>query len=96
MCGIAKKIALQTTENGILRVLVENQELVFNNNSYAFGQLKREIGREDDLSYGALRTHIKNLRHKLGRFGECMVTVPGLGYKFMPPEKVLVSGKVSS
>ena len=74
-----KKIDLTTTEFKILEVLAEGQGRV-----YTRDQLlkKKRLWGDDKLVYDrTIDVHIKNLREKLGKTGNLIKTIRGIGYK---------------
>ncbi len=74
-----KKIDLTTTEFKILEVLAEGQGRV-----YTRDQLlkKKRLWGDDKLVYDrTIDVHIKNLREKLGKAGNSIKTIRGIGYK---------------
>ncbi|MFV8828806.1 response regulator transcription factor [Alkalihalobacterium sp. APHAB7] len=74
-----QKVTLTRKEYDLLLYLVEHEKMVFSReqiHDYVWGM---------DYEKGTFRTvdtHIKTLRIKLGKFGECLKTVWGVGYKF--------------
>ncbi len=74
-----KKIELTTTEFKILEVLAEGRGRV-----YTRDQLlkKKRIWGDEKLIYDrTIDVHIKNLREKLGKSGNMVKTIRGIGYK---------------
>lgn len=47
--------------------------------------LKNVWGYSDEVISRTLDTHMKRLRQKLGTYGNCLETIRGIGYRFMPP-----------
>jgi DNA-binding response OmpR family regulator len=75
-----KEVNLTTTEFKILRLLLENEGKVLNREAIitgTYGYNKPIIDRTIDV-------HIRNLRKKLGREGERIKSIRGVGYKFSP------------
>jgi two-component system phosphate regulon response regulator PhoB/two-component system alkaline phosphatase synthesis response regulator PhoP len=73
-----KKLDLTPTEFKILKFLAEKQGWVFNRDQildYLWGTDKIVVDRTIDV-------HIKNLREKLGKAGEYIKNIRGIGYKF--------------
>jgi DNA-binding response OmpR family regulator len=74
-----KKIELTTTEFKILEVLAEGRGRV-----YTRDQLlkKKRLWGDDKLVFDrTIDVHIKNLREKLGKAGNMIKTIRGIGYK---------------
>ena len=72
-----RKIDLTTTEFKILKMLSEKKGWVFTRNQmldYLWGEEKIVLDRTIDV-------HIKHLREKLGKAGELIKNVRGIGYK---------------
>ena len=72
-----KPVNLTTTEFRILHLLVSKKGRVFTRQQildFLWGQEKAVIDKTIDV-------HIKNLREKLGKAGELIVNVRGIGYK---------------
>lgn len=73
-----KRADLTTTEFKILQLLTKRPGWVYNRQQlldYLWGNDKIVIDRTIDV-------HIKNLREKLGRFGNYIKNIRGVGYKF--------------
>lgn len=73
-----KKIELTPTEFKILKLLIERQGWVFNRDQildHLWGTDKIVVDRTIDV-------HIKNLREKMGKAGEFIKNIRGVGYKF--------------
>ena len=72
-----KSIDLTATEFKLLKILAERRSWVFSRDQlldYLWGNDKIVIDRTIDV-------HIKNLREKLGDFGELIKNIRGVGYK---------------
>lgn len=73
-----KKIALTTTEFKLLSILISRPGWVFNRN-----QLLDQIWDFDKVVIDrTVDVHIRNLRKKLGKFGDYIKSMRGIGYKF--------------
>jgi two-component system phosphate regulon response regulator PhoB len=73
-------VDLTATEFKLLRLLVEANGEVQERDA-----LLREVwGYSDTMLTRTLDTHVKRLREKLGRHAECIQTVRGVGYRFVP------------
>jgi DNA-binding response OmpR family regulator len=73
-----KKIALTTTEFKLLSVLAARPGWVFNRQ-----QLLDELWDFDKVVIDrTIDVHIRNLRKKLGKYGEYIKSLHGVGYKF--------------
>ena len=73
-------VDLTATEFKLLRLLVEANGEVQDRDA-----LLREVwGYSDTMLTRTLDTHVKRLREKLGRHAECIQTVRGVGYRFVP------------
>lgn len=73
-------VDLTATEFKLLRLLVEANGEVQERDA-----LLREVwGYSDTMLTRTLDTHVKRLREKLGRHAECIQTVRGVGYCFVP------------
>jgi DNA-binding response OmpR family regulator len=78
-----KQISIRPKEFDLLYMLVSRPNVVLN----------REVILENVFEYNAavatrtVDTHIKNLRHILGPWSKHIVTVFGLGFKFVPSSK---------
>lgn len=73
-----KKLDLTPTELRILKLLTERQGWVFTRDQildYLWGNDKIVVDRTIDV-------HIKNLREKLGKAGDMIKNIRGIGYKF--------------
>src|SRR3989339_1500140 len=75
-----KPIKLRPKEFDILVLFVKNQNIVFDR-TYI---LENVFGYKIPVSTRTVDTHIKNLRHSLGGYGDKIVTVFGRGFKFVP------------
>ena len=74
-----KRIDLTTTEFKILEVLAEGQGRVFTRDQLL---KKKRLWGDDKLVYDrTIDVHIKNLREKLGKAGNSIKTIRGIGYK---------------
>ena len=74
-----KKIDLTTTEFKILEALAEGQGRVFTRDQLL---KKKRLWGDDKLVYDrTIDVHIKNLREKLGKTGNSIKTIRGIGYK---------------
>lgn len=74
-----EKIDLTTTEFKILEVLIEGMGKVFTRDQLL---KKKRIWGDEKLVYDrTIDVHIKNLREKLGKAGDMIKTVRGIGYK---------------
>jgi len=74
-----KKIELTTTEFKILEVLAEGRGRVFTRDQLL---KKKRLWGDDKLVYDrTIDVHIKNLREKLGKAGDLIKTIRGIGYK---------------
>ncbi|MBS4015650.1 MAG: response regulator [Candidatus Latescibacteria bacterium] len=73
-----KKIDLTTTEFKLLSILVSRPGWVFNRD-----QLLNELWDFDKVVIDrTVDVHIRNLRKKLGKFGDYIESMRGIGYKF--------------
>ncbi|SFL94887.1 response regulator transcription factor [Salibacterium qingdaonense] len=73
-----ERISLTYTEFEILTYLMQNQGIIITRE-----QLITKIwGYEFDGDDRTINSHIRNLRHKIGAKGNCIVTVIRAGYKF--------------
>lgn len=73
-----KPLSLTRKEFGLLHLLAKNKGRV-----YSRGQLLHLVwGEEHQSSERTVDTHIKTLRIKMGKDGELIETVWGIGYKF--------------
>lgn len=73
-----KPLTLTRKEFGLLHLLAKNKGRV-----YSRGQLLHLVwGEEHQSSERTVDTHIKTLRIKMGKDGELIETVWGIGYKF--------------
>jgi DNA-binding response OmpR family regulator len=75
-----KEIALRPKEFDILYILAANSGRIVSRNLLI--ENTSELGSEPLPR--SLDTHIKNLRQKLGKFADCIETVPKAGYIFKP------------
>ncbi|MGB7292928.1 MAG: response regulator transcription factor [Thermodesulfobacteriota bacterium] len=74
-----KRIDLTTTEFKILEVLLEKMGSVFTRDQLL---KKKRLWGDDKLVYDrTIDVHIKNLREKLGKAGNMIKTIRGIGYK---------------
>jgi DNA-binding response OmpR family regulator len=74
-----KKVELTTTEFKILEVLAEGRGRVFTRDQLL---KKKRLWGDDKLVYDrTIDVHIKNLREKLGKAGDLIKTIRGIGYK---------------
>jgi DNA-binding response OmpR family regulator len=74
-----KRIDLTTTEFKILEVLLEKRGRVFTRDQLL---KKKRLWGDDKLVYDrTIDVHIKNLREKLGKAGNMIKTIRGIGYK---------------
>jgi DNA-binding response OmpR family regulator len=74
-----KRIELTTTEFKILEVLIEKRGSVFTRDQLL---KKKRLWGDDKLVYDrTIDVHIKNLREKLGKAGNMIKTIRGIGYK---------------
>jgi DNA-binding response OmpR family regulator len=74
-----KRIDLTTTEFKILEVLLEKRGSVFTRDQLL---KKKRLWGDDKLVYDrTIDVHIKNLREKLGKAGNMIKTIRGIGYK---------------
>jgi len=74
-----KRIDLTTTEFKILEVLIEKTGSVFTRDQLL---KKKRLWGDDKLVYDrTIDVHIKNLREKLGKAGNMIKTIRGIGYK---------------
>jgi DNA-binding response OmpR family regulator len=72
-------IELTTTEFKILEVLSEHKGFVFSRDQLL---KKKRLWGDDKLVYDrTIDVHIKNLREKLGKAGDMIKTIRGVGYK---------------
>ena len=75
-----KELDLTTTEFKLLQRLSRRPGRVFSRD-----QLLHDVwGYGDDVETRTVDTHVKRLRAKLGRTGEWIQTVRGVGYRFRP------------
>jgi len=73
-----KKIDLTTTEFKLLSILVSRPGWVFNRD-----QLLNELWDFDKVVIDrTIDVHIRNLRKKIGKFGDYIKSMRGIGYKF--------------
>lgn len=73
-----KKIALTTTEFKLLSILVSRPGWVFNRE-----QILNELWDFDKVVIDrTIDVHIRNLRKKLGKYGNFIKSIRGIGYKF--------------
>jgi len=73
------KIDLTTTEFKILEALIQRRETVFTRDQLL---KKKRLWGDDKLVYDrTIDVHIKNLREKLGKAGNMIKTIRGIGYK---------------
>jgi DNA-binding response OmpR family regulator len=72
-----KKIELTKKEMELLQILVENKGLPVSKET-----LIMKVWESKDVSKRTVDVHIKHLRDKLGKFGNRIKTVWGVGYKF--------------
>jgi DNA-binding response OmpR family regulator len=78
----ATLLDLTFLEFELLDFLVANPWKVFSRRQLLARVWRR--GQEDDSR--TVDVHVHRLRHKLGaRYGQCLVTVRHVGYKFIPP-----------
>lgn len=78
-----KEVNLTFTEFGLLSTLASRQGRVQTRD-----RLLADVWNyEPDIDSRTVDTHIKRLRSKLGRWGEAIETVRGLGYRFRENEK---------
>jgi DNA-binding response OmpR family regulator len=74
-----KRVDLTTTEFKILEVLIEKRGSVFTRDQLL---KKKRLWGDDKLVYDrTIDVHIKNLREKLGKAGNMIKTIRGIGYK---------------
>lgn len=74
-----KSVDLTTTEFKILEVLSERRGFVFSRDQLL---KKKRLWGDDKLVYDrTIDVHIKNLREKLGKAGDMIKTIRGVGYK---------------
>ena len=74
-----KFVDLTTTEFKILEVLCERRGFVFSRDQLL---KKKRLWGDDKLVYDrTIDVHIKNLREKLGKAGDMIKTIRGVGYK---------------
>lgn len=74
-----KRVDLTTTEFKILEVLLEKRGSVFTRDQLL---KKKRLWGDDKLVYDrTIDVHIKNLREKLGKAGNMIKTIRGIGYK---------------
>jgi two-component system phosphate regulon response regulator PhoB/two-component system alkaline phosphatase synthesis response regulator PhoP len=72
-----QKVELTSTEFRILKLFISNKSKVFSRNDildYLWGDEKFVLDRTIDV-------HIKNLREKLGKAGQLIKNIRGIGYK---------------
>jgi len=73
------KIGLTTTEFKILEALIQRRGAVFTRDQLL---KKKRLWGDDKLVYDrTIDVHIKNLREKLGKAGNMIKTIRGIGYK---------------
>ncbi|MFQ5787521.1 MAG: winged helix-turn-helix domain-containing protein, partial [Thermodesulfobacteriota bacterium] len=73
------KIDLTTTEFKILEALIQRRGTVFTRDQLL---KKKRLWGDDKLVYDrTIDVHIKNLREKLGKAGNMIKTIRGIGYK---------------
>ena len=78
-----KKIEMSLREYELLKYLVENESIALSRE-----KILNNVWNYD--YYGDSRTidsHIKKIRHKLGKKGKYIETIRGVGYKFEIPQK---------
>ena len=74
-----KRVDLTTTEFKILEVLLEKRGSVFTRDQLL---KKKRLWGDEKLVYDrTIDVHIKNLREKLGKAGNMIKTIRGIGYK---------------
>jgi DNA-binding response OmpR family regulator len=73
-----ESVKLTVTEFKLLRHLVQNKGRAFTRNEL----LNAVLGQEVVIIDRNVDVHIATLRKKLGRHGDHIVTIRGLGYKF--------------
>jgi two-component system phosphate regulon response regulator PhoB len=73
-----ESVKLTVTEFKLLRHLVQNKGRAFTRNEL----LNAVLGQEVVIIDRNVDVHVATLRKKLGRHGEHIVTIRGLGYKF--------------
>ncbi len=74
-----RRVDLTTTEFKILEVLLEKRGSVFTRDQLL---KKKRLWGDDKLVYDrTIDVHIKNLREKLGKAGNMIKTIRGIGYK---------------
>lgn len=75
-----KTLKLRPKEFDMLLLFAKNKNVVFDR-AYI---LENVFGYKIPISTRTIDTHIKNLRHSLGSFGNKIKTVFGRGFKFVP------------
>jgi two-component system, OmpR family, lantibiotic biosynthesis response regulator NisR/SpaR len=79
-----EKVPLSTKEFLILAYMAENKGIVLNRE-----QIYQAVwGYVDDGDLNTVTVYLKNIRKKLGEGNTCIVTIWGVGYKFVPPAAV--------
>ncbi|HBU69890.1 MAG TPA: DNA-binding response regulator, partial [Elusimicrobia bacterium] len=75
-----RDLKLRPKEFDLLVLFLRNPNVVFDR-TYI---LENVFGYKIPVSTRTIDTHIKNLRHSLGSFGEKIQTIFGRGFKFVP------------
>lgn len=76
-----KRIRLTKIESVLLAALIRKRGSVF-----SYQALADEV-RSEDCTSTNVYVHVSNIRKKLGRLGELIETVYGVGYKFAPAKQ---------
>jgi DNA-binding response OmpR family regulator len=84
-----RPLNLTRTEFQLLHLLVSNPGRAFSRDYL----LERLWDGEYEGFDRAIDTHIARLRRKLGQLGDCIVTVWGVGYRFVRPEDPAGAGR---
>lgn len=75
-----KEIPLSLREYKIMELFMKNPKQVISRNQF----LDRVWGEEEFVTDRIVDVYIANLRKKLGRYGQQIETVRGVGYRFVP------------
>lgn len=78
VCIDGQEVFLSNKEYRLLALLVQNRGIVLSRERI----LEKAWGYDFNKDERTVDTHIKTLRQKLGRYGDCIQTVRGAGYRF--------------
>lgn len=73
-----KAITLNNKEFQLLSLFIKNQNILFERDTL----IEKIWGYDFDGDTRTVDTHIKMLRNKLGSYGDYIITIRGMGYKF--------------